>query len=346
MTSPNFTSHADEHSAALAREITQAAQIGAPLSEALLAAADGTHDRRTARALRALAERVARGEPLAQILENSSPLPPHLSGLLRASLATGQPSLAIAEWLFARERAHAHWKNVLAALTYPLATLAGAYALFVFLSLHLMIDLQKMLEEFGIKLPDHVRAIYLFTQHGAPLSLMIFGFVAVLLLLVRLLGGRSVWSQFMTAVPLIGPLWHWSGSSELYRVLAILLDRRIPLPMALQLAGTGISDAALGKHCQQLAVRVEQGSELARAMQALPELPASTFPLIRSGERTGTLVESLATAAELLESRLQAQAAIIMQLAPVVIFLLVIAIYSMMVTGYVVPVVTLIRGLT
>lgn len=346
MTSPRFASQGSSHAATLAHEITQATQTGAPLSEALLAAADGAHDWRTRWALRQLAERVARGEPLAQILENNSPLPAHLSGLLRASLATGEPSLAIAEWLFARERAHAHWKNVLATLTYPLATLAGAYGLFVFLSMFLMTDLAKMLVEFNINLPEHVQAIYLFTQHGAPMSLWLLGGLAAVLLLVRVIGGRSVWSQFMTALPLLGPLWHWSGSSELYRVLAILLDRQIPLPQALQLAGTGISDAALGKHCLHLAARVEQGSELARAMQSRPELPASTFPLIRSGERTGTLVTSLNTAAELLESRLQAQASIILQLAPVVIFLLVIGIYAMLVTGYVVPMFLLIRGLT
>lgn len=346
MTSPQFNAQTNSQAAALAREITQATQTGAPLSEALLAASDGAHDGRTARALRQLSERVARGEPLAQILENNSPLPAHLSGLLRASLATGQPSLAIAEWLFARERAHSHWKSVLAALTYPLATLAGAYGLFVFLSMYLMKDLALMLTEFNIQMPDHVQAIYLFTQHGAPLSLVLLGGVAVILLLVRVFGGRSVWSQFMTAVPLLGPLWHWSGSSELYRVLAILLDRQIPLPQALQLAATGISDAALGQHCQRLAVRVEQGSELARAMQASPELPASTFPLIRNGERTGTLVASLTTAAEMLESRMQAQAAIIMQLAPVVIFLLVIGIYFLLVTGYILPMFSLIRGLT
>jgi type II secretory pathway component PulF len=224
MTTPRFDSPGNSQAVALASEITQATQTGAPLSEALLAAADGAHDRRTRWALRQLAERVARGEPLAQILENDSPLPAHLSGLLRASLATGQPSLAIAEWLFARERAHAHWKSVLAALTYPLVTLASAYGLFVFLSIFLMVDLSKMLDEFGIKLPEHVRAIYLFTQYGAPLSLYLFGGVAAILLLVRVIGGRSVWSQFMTALPLLGPLWHWSGSSELYRVLAILLD--------------------------------------------------------------------------------------------------------------------------
>ncbi len=332
--------------AELARELTQATRPGVNLSEALQAAAEGSRNRRLASALRAVAERVNRGEPLEQILTHDSPLPLHLAGLMRASLATGQPALAIAEWLFARERARSHWHNVLGAISYPLATLAGTYVVFLFFSIWLIPDLRAMLDDMGLKIPAASRAIFWFTEKGAPLSLAIFGGVAVLLLLVRVIGGRSVWSQLVSAAPVIGPLWLWSGSSELLRALAILLDRRIPLPQALQLTGEGISDAALAGHCRRLAARVEQGSELTRAMQSSPELPPSIFPLIRSGERSGTLPDSLRAAAEMLESRLQAQASIVMQLAPTLIFLAITGMALMMVAGFMVPLLTLIQGLT
>lgn len=319
----------------LAHELTLAARSGAPLGEALQAAAEGASDRRLARQLRELARQIERGESLEQILTKSSSVPPHLAGLLRASLATGKPSFAIAEWLFARQQTRSHWRSVLAALAYPLATLAAAYALYVSLSIWLLPDYLELFDGSLIKAPPGLLAFFKFNTRGAPISLMLLGGIGVALLLVRLIGGRRGWSRLMTAVPLFGPLWRWSSSSELYRALAILLDNQIPLPEALRLTGEGISDADLAVHCRWLATRVEQGSELHRAMRASPELPPSTFPLIRNGERAGTLVASLRTAAAMLDTRLQAQASIITQLAPTVIFLAVFMIVGMMLAGFV-----------
>lgn len=329
----------------ITHELTQAVRSGAPLGVALQAAAEGTSDRRLARHLRDLAVRIDRGETLEQILSKGSSLPPHLAGLLHASLSTNKPSFAIAEWLFARQQAHSHWRSVMMVLAYPIATLVATYVLYIFLSLWLLPDFSLLLDdlEFGVKLPASVRAFYHFNSRAAPISLVVLGATAIVLLLIRVIGGRRVWSRFVTAMPIIGPLWHWSGSSELYRALAILLDNQIPLPEALKLTGDGISDAALAAHCRWLATRVEQGSELHRAMQASPQLPASTFPLIRSGERAGTLVASLRTAAEMLDSRLQAHATIIMQLIPTVVFLMIFMVVGMMLAGFVFALNTMVR---
>ncbi|QDU29854.1 Type II secretion system protein F [Anatilimnocola aggregata] len=334
---------------ALARELTQATRSGAQLGEALLAAAEGTSDRRLGRALTSIAERIKRGEPLDQILTKDSPLSAPLSGLMRASLVTGQPAMAISQWLFIREQSRAQWQNVMTALNYPLISLAATYCVFLFISLWLAPALKSMLENMtslGVKLSAGTAAIYWFTEYGVAISLTLFGFIGAFLLLLRLIGGRSTWSQFVSAAPVLGPLWHWSGSSELLRALALLLDQQIPLPQALRLTGDGIRDAALARHAHTLAVRVEQGASLSQAMQALHELPASIFPLVRNGERSGTLPDALRTAAEMLASRQQAQASMILQLAPTVVFLLIAGMVVMMVAGFLAPLVQLIRGLS
>ncbi|WP_425614825.1 type II secretion system F family protein [Anatilimnocola sp. NA78] len=330
----------------VARQLTQATRSGVQLGEALSAAAEGTSNHRLQRVLRSVAERIQRGEPLEQVLTKESPLPATLAGLLKASLVTGQPAMAISQWLFIREQARAHWQNVMGALYYPLISLAATYVLFLFLSLWLMTDLRKMLEELGLTLPESTRAIFWLMDFGVPTSFVLLGASLLMLVLIRLIGGRSGWSSFVSYLPVIGPLWHWSGSSEFLRALALLLDQHIPLPQALQLTAAGISDAALARHAQKLASRVEQGAALAQAMQIAPELPASIFPLIRQGERIGTLPDSLRAAADMLESRLQAQANMVLHLAPTVVFLIIAAMVMMIVAGFMIPLLTLIRGLT
>lgn len=330
----------------LTAELASATGSGLRLGEALQAAADGAAQRSLQCALRKLAQRVERGETLEHILAHDAPVPPHIAGLMRGALATGQPGHAMAEWLMEQERARAHWRNVLAALYYPLATLLGAYLLFIAFSLWLAPDLRRMIDEFGLKVPEYVQGIYWITNEGAQASLALVGLLAVVLLGVRVLGGRRGWSLFMTTVPFIGSLWHWSGSCELLRALALMLEQRLPLADALRLTGKGITDAALAQHCEVLSRRVEQGELFARAIERAPELPPSTFPLIRSAERAGALVTGLRTAAEMLESRLQSQAALLLTLAPSVIFLAVIGLALMMVVGFMIPLISLIQGLS
>ena len=340
--STSVTSTAD----GVARELAQSIASGANLGAALEAAAEGTRSGRIARALRELAERVNRGEPLAQILLQDSPLPPYLSGVMRAGLATGHPAFSIAEWLFVRERAHSHWRNVVAATAYPLATLAGTYVLFLFLTMWIAPDFQNMLRDMGLRLSPATEAVFWFTEHVPTISLVMLGALTGGLLLVRLIGGRVAWSHLVATLPLFGPLWHWGGSSELLRALALLLEHRIPLPQALRLTGEGISDAALARHCQTLAERVEQGMELSRAMQKSAALPQSIFPIVRSGGRAGNVPAALCAAAEMLEARLQTQSSLVMFLAPTVIFFLIVGMALMLVMGFMLPMVSLIQGLT
>lgn len=340
------TASSNSTAAGIARELGQSIGAGVNLGAALTAAAEGSRSGRIARALHELAERVNRGEPLDQILQNHAPLPSYLAGLLRAGLATGHPAFSIAEWLFIRERAHSHWRNVAAAIAYPLATLAGTYVLFLFLTLGIAPEFKKMLTEMGVRLNPATQAVFWFTEHGPRISLLMLGVLAVGLVLVRVIGGRVGWSHLVAALPLIGPLWHWGGSSELLRALALLLEHRLPLPQALQLTADGLADAALAKHCRQLAERTEQGMELSRAMQKSPVLPASIFPIVRSGERAGNLPAALRAAAEMLESRLSTQSSLVMFLAPTVIFFIVVGMAIMLVVGFMVPMLSLIQGLT
>lgn len=335
----------NSNAAGVARELSQALSSGGSLGTALEAAADGCRSRRLARALRKLAERVNRGEPLEHILQTNSPLPPFLSGVMRAGLATGHPALSIAEWLFLRERVHSQWREVLGAIAYPLAMLGATYALFLVLNFAVLPGLKEGLAElnFQQQLPPSTERVWWCMDHLPRISLEVLGIVAVGLGLVRLIGGRVAWSKLMWSLPLLGSLWHWGGSSELLRALALMLDHHIPLPQALTLTGDGISDAALARHCQQLSESVDQGMELSRSMQKNPVLPPSIVPIVRSGERAGNVSDALRGAAEMLDARLQALSSLVLLVAPTVIFFLIVGLALALVVGFALPLISFIR---
>jgi type II secretory pathway component PulF len=162
---------------------------------------------------------------------------------------------------------------------------------------------------------------------------------------IRVLGGRSGWSRVMSAMPIFGDLWHWSSVSEMLRGLRLLLESQIPLPDALRLTADSLRDRYMAVGCARLAQLVSEGQSLSNALESTP-VPRSILPLLRSGERQGTLIESIELATELLEVRLKSMSQLVASLAPPLIFLWVVVLIGGTYVSLMMPTVSLIQGLS
>ncbi len=327
MTAPVTTPEAPLTAAtaeALALRVAQLSQTGAPLAAGLRAAAAETDSWRLASALRCVAGEVERGRPLDETIAAATRhLPTHLSGLIRAAQRTGQLGSVLAEWLENRRSAREHWRRVVAALTYPAITLLLAIAIYILFATCIIDPIATMINEFALSYPVNLRVIRWMASTGLVLFGMAAGATAIVLVLLRLVGGRAAWSWMMTQLPLVGSTWHWTGVAEMLRSLALLVEHQIPLPEALRLAGGGIGDAYVGSLCRELAGRVEQGTPLFMALVHQRSLPLSIVPLVRWGEEHAVLPEGLRSAAEMLEGRLRIRSTLIVQIIPPLIFIVV-----------------------
>src|SRR3954464_5329549 len=91
-----------------------------PLATGLRIAAEEVDSAPLATALERMASDVERGRSLAQILDaNSTRLPTHLAGLVRAAQRPGQWPFVLAEGLESRRVAKQHWQKVITGMTYP-----------------------------------------------------------------------------------------------------------------------------------------------------------------------------------------------------------------------------------
>jgi type II secretory pathway component PulF len=327
--------------------LTRAGQIasaGMPLAAGLRAAADEADSSSVARGLRRLAADLDRGQLLDTILARMR-LPANLAGLLQAAQRTGHFGAVLAEWMENRRAARQHWRSIQAAIAYPLIVLAMTMTVYVLFLVFLVRPFREIYTEFGLELPTWTQMLFWVADVGVNVVLAAAITLVLVLVVLRLIFGRSGWSWLLTNMPLFGPVWHWTGAAEMLRSLSLLVDHRVPLPEALRLTAGGISDAYIGDQCRALARRVEQGSPLWAALVELRSLPLSIVPLIHWGEKEDALAEALRTASEMLEGRLRVRSGLLVLILPPAVFVLVGTVAASMI-GLVIPMIALIQGLS
>jgi type IV pilus assembly protein PilC len=147
-------------------------------------------------------------------------------------------------------------------------------------------------------------------------------------------------------MPILGPLWAWSGASSFMALLAVLLEHDVPLSEALQLTGDGMHNAALRRAGTQLALGVEGGQSLSYLVEDSACLPASAVPVLRWGERTNGLSEAARTLADLFADRVRARTTWLRSTAPPVVYVFVVMSLGFAVISLFLPLISLIQGLS
>jgi general secretion pathway protein F len=199
--------------------------------------------------------------------------------------------------------------------------------------------------DFELELPAWTEILFWTATTGVQVFLAVALSLLLVLGTLRLIGRSAGWSWLMTNLPLIGPVWHWTGSAEMLRSLSLLVDHRVPLPEALRLTGGGISDAYIGDQCRALAKIVERGNPLWAALVELRTLPLSIVPLVHWGEEHDALADALRTAAEMLEGRLRVRSGLLVVILPPAMFVLVGTVAASMIALFM-PMISLIQGLS
>lgn len=325
-----------------------------PLSEGLRAAATEAASPRVAKALRRIATDVENGYALESIMsERGDFLPPHVRGLVAAAARTGRLGLALDDLVEHHRASREIWGKVLGAIAYPMIVLTMAIFILVFLPIFIVPQFKQMFIEFELELPAATKAIIevsdsLIWLGAGPGFWIVAAFGSMLFVTMALasLGiGTPLTNRFTTTMPLVGPIWQWSGAASFSRLLATLLEYDIPLPEALLLTRDGVRDPDIRDIAKLFARGVENGQSLSELMLQFNRLPASIRPFVAWGERTGKLPDALHSVADMLLTRIQMRTVLLRSVAPPLVFILVGLLVGFMVIALFMPLVSLIQGL-
>jgi type II secretory pathway component PulF len=128
-------------------------------------------------------------------------------------------------------------------------------------------------------------------------------------------------------------------------MLAMLLERELPLPQALDLAAEASRDVLVAQGCRRLAAMVREGHSPAHCLPSIPALPATLGTLVHWGQQSSTLAASFSAAADIYEARARTQLSLMRIILPTLAFLLVLGGMLFMLSATAGPLINLLRWL-
>ena len=336
-----------EEAVELTRHVAQLSSVHVPLAPGLRAAADESSSPRVAAALRWMSDQLERGKSLESVLTDTGTfLPRHVSGLVLAAAQTGTLGEALFELVEHQQITQSVRQKIFEGFAYPLVVVVLAVAVLSFPVCYLSGMFRQMFDEFELSLPAVTQLLFWWRDTGLPWVGGSLAALFVAVVLVRVLVGRVRWWRLISTLPLIGPLWYWSGIAEWTSLMSVLLKHQLRLPDALRLAGHGTRNEYIGQLSLQLADGVSRGRKLADLMRAHCAIPATLVPLVDWGERASAFSESFRVGSDLFQRRVQMRAVMVSALVPPLLFVAIGCVVSTVLFGLFLPLVNLISALS
>lgn len=193
-------------------------------------------------------------------------------------------------------------RKVRQTLSYPIAVIVIAILVLIFMLAYVVPMFQDIFARFEAKLPPLTEAILAlsdaFQAHGLGILIGLGVGVAGLFYLKTRPFMQRVGAQLLMRIPILGPLYLKLQLARLSYSLSLMLQAKVTLDQALELAESLTSFFPLRSALQDVRSQVIGGVSLYEAMQQHEVFPLFFRQIIKVGEKTAQLdhlLEKLAT---------------------------------------------------
>lgn len=311
---------------ALNEEIAALVRAGIPLEVSL------GYARNAPKNLRAITDRLRQemeqGSDLPDALRKSgAQLPPSYLAIVEAGLKSNRLSDAlISAAAFARTLLEMQ-RSLRTSLVYPVLVLCVAYGFFLLMLNDLLPRMTAMLIEAHVNPGQLVQGLEFLARtmiYWAP-ALPIIGLLAAAWLGLIPLGMSqrpAVLLDRLRFLPWLRRIVNDVQSASFCHLFSLLVERDVPLPEALEAAGSASADDALAKECRRIADELRKGVPLSQAMRSSQRLPAFTRWMLSAGQTQGALPSVMATLADVYRLRAQSRIELFRMSAPLILTML------------------------
>ena len=256
--------------------------------------------------------------------------------------------LRLAEFM---EKAQKIRGKVKAAMVYPSAVLAVAFAIVMLLVTFVVPRFQQVFEGLlnGAPLPAFTRLIFSISQvlnhQWGWVVVTLACMCSLLMLALRTRRGRWVFDRAKLSMPALGPVFRKSAISRFARTLGTLITNGVPILQALTIVKETAGNVVLGEVVSLVHEQVKQGDPLALTLKASSLFPAMVAGMIDVGEQTGALPNMLLKIADNYDDEVDnAASAMTSLLEPVMIVFLAVIVGSIVVAMFL-PIITVATGI-
>jgi type II secretory pathway component PulF len=213
------------------------------------------------------------------------------------------------------------------ALIYPAFLAVAGVALITVFITFMVPQLTNFLSQTGGALPLPTRILlqihHTITSYWWLGVLVLVGAVVGWRAFVRTNEGRIAWDRFRLAIPGYGPVIRHRYYAQFARTLGTLMENGVPLLRALDLVAEIAGNKFLESKLVEVRRAVVDGANLSAALQAQNLFPDLFTDMLSVGEQTGRFAETMQIIADVYERELDRTVAIVSQLIPPFIIVLI-----------------------
>ena len=195
--------------------------------------------------------------------------------------------------------------KVLGAITYPALLILLCVGIVNVLLFFVIPRFGDMFDTLGVALPASTQTMlvlsgWLREWWSVPAGLGVVAIIAGVYL-VKSPAGRQVLSDAQIQVPLIGRVMSRLIQAELLRVLGMLIEAKVGVLDALDLARGVTRNRRYGLLCDEVEEAVTSGNSISQAMEKSELLDAGICQAVRTGEESGSLGGAISYVADVLD---------------------------------------------
>ncbi len=318
---------------------------GLPILRAVELLAKRARDPKLQALLAAVLERIRGGDLLSEAFRRQPGVPEIYTTTLMAGERSGNLEEVLRRYHQYQRLAASIRRKLVSSLVYPAFLLVMVFVVLIFLVTFVVPRFGKLYSSLGAKLPTITVYMLAFGEAAkhyfwaAPLALV--GIVAGFLLIMQKtpLGAR-IDTAFLH-LPVVGEMWWKYQAAMLSRTLGTLLQGGIPLPAALETAGSALRSRHLRQGLRAGTQRVREGQQLSQALSEHKVLPTLAVEMVEVGEGTGALPQMLVSVADFYDEDLSTALTTLLSLLEPAILILVGSIVAVVLISLYLPIFSL-----
>ena len=283
-------------------------KAGINLSMSMQIMIDSEKDKSIKNILREINENLYNGFTLSQAMKNFVGFPGVYISIIEAGEANGRLDNAFMQCALICKKDIALSGKLRSAFTYPIFLIVLVIALIVILCGFVLPTFKDTYGSFGAELPGLTLALMGFSD-------ILIGYWWLIILVCVGIGVgcytlnknsaefRMGFAKIQLKIPLIGPIVRQSALARFCRLMSTLTDAGIPIHKAMALARDAVPNLYVKDQIQYVLDDVQIGVTIHEAMAKHPVFDAILVSMIRVGEESGMLGDSLFKMAELFEDQ-------------------------------------------
>ena len=248
------------------------------------------------------------GVTLSQSMRKFKAFPAIDVSIVEAGEANGRLDTAFEQCALITKKDMALSGKLKSALMYPLFLIVLVIAVVIVLCCFVLPTFAGVYDSFGADLPGLTKAVMAFSDFLIAYWYILILVTAAIVVAFILLKKNSAefamrFAQIQLKIPLVGPIIRQSSLARFCRLMSTLTDAGIPIHRAMALSRDTVPNLFVKARFTDVINDVQIGVSIHDAMSKHPVFDAILVSMIRVGEESGMLGDSLFKMAELFEAQ-------------------------------------------